>query len=404
MNKFSFKVAKLKQFRYNRKDTINTKGKGIMYMRKKITISLLCLFMLLFSAGCGSSNGTTTIDSGLKSKITSLGDYKGIPYEQLETEVSEEEIEEEMSNELYDYGEYKALDKTKVEDGDIVNIAFVGTIDGEEFEGGTEESYDLEIGSGEMVEGFEEGIIGADVGNTVEVDVTFPEDYYEADMAGITAHFKITINQIEEYVEPELTDTFVKENMEYESVDDFRNQIRTMLEENKQLDAREEIQYEILEKIVQNSKFKMNQKEVAETADRIEQDYKGQAEMYGFEFADFIAVFFEQTEEEFEKSKVKYAEEEIQFKLVLQEIAKKEKLGVTDAEYDKQIVSLAEEYGYESREDLEADYDKQSNMGDMITEKVYEFLVENGKAETPSKESSDEALIEDTEEIEIEEK
>lgn len=369
-------------------------------------ISLLCVGLMAFGTGCGSKEETTEIDSGFKSKMISLGDYKGITYEQMDTVVSDEEVKEEMSNELYEHGEYTAIDKVKVEQGDTVNISFEGTINGEEFEGGSEESYDLEIGSGEMIEGFEEGIVGADVGSSVELDLEFPDDYYETEMAGKAVHFKVTVNQIEEYKEPELTDAFVKEKMEYESVDDFEKQIRAMLEENKQLEAAEAAQYEIIEKIVSTSEFQMDEQEVADLADSIEEEYKEYADMYGMEFADFLSIFMGQTEEEFQASKVDYAKEQIQFELVLQEIAHKEKLGITDSDYEKQITSLVEEYGYESREALEADYDKDSIMKDMISDMVYNFLIEKGKAEKPSsskketgEELFDETQLDDGEEI-----
>ena len=154
-----------------------------------------------------------------------VGQYKGVEIEKVEVEaVTDEDIEDAL-NELVD--EYTTTedvtDRTDVQDGDIANIDYVGKIDGVEFEGGADEGFDLEIGSGTFIDGFEEGLIGAKVGDTVDVKVTFPDPYENnTDLSGKEAVFTVTVNSIQAEVVPELTDAFVAENTDYTTIEEYR--------------------------------------------------------------------------------------------------------------------------------------------------------------------------------------
>ena len=211
-------------------------------MRKKwITAALVCTLVL--TGGCGKSknaeadnSSTDSTASGIAgqypdSKITKLGNYKGVEIAKENVEVSDDEVQSEIDNLLASYPEYQKLDETTVEDGDWVNIDFVGKKDGEAFEGGSssEGGYDLLIGSGSFIDGFEDQIVGHKPGETFDVTVTFPDGYRDSTdadgnalvLSGKQAVFSVTLNSIEEEVLPELTDAWVDEN--YGTSDDLHS-------------------------------------------------------------------------------------------------------------------------------------------------------------------------------------
>lgn len=348
-------------------------------MKKKIIFAATLIGMTMIFSACGSNEKYTTIDASLESKVTELAQYKGLSYKLEEVTVTEEDVEEEMEMELSWYGTYEKLDKTVAEEGDMVNIAFTGTIDGEEFEEGTSDSYDLTLGEGEMIEGFEEAIVGKNVGDTVTVDLVFPEDYYDEEIAGKNVTFEITLNQIEEYVEPELTDEFVKENLEYENIEAFREATREELVESEMESAEEYAQTELIDEIISNSTFELVEDEVSAYREAMIEEYESYAEMYGMSYGDFLEMFMDTTEEEFEAGSREMAEESIKTILVYQAIIEQEDLGITEKEYKKAVKEMAEEYEYDSVKEFEEDYDKMSTISDLLYDNVMKFIVENAK-------------------------
>lgn len=349
-------------------------------MKKKIIFAAALIGMTMVFSACGSNEKYNTIDASLESKITELAQYKGLSYTPAQVTVTDEEVEEEMEMELSWYGTYEKIpDKTVAEKGDTVNIAFKGTINGEEFEGGTSEGYDLTLGTGEMIEGFEEAIIGKNVGDTVTVDLVFPEDYFDEEAAGQNVTFEITLNQIEEYVEPELTDEFVKENLEYENVEAFREATRNNLVESGMETADEDARNALMDEIIDNSKFELVEEEVSQYREELIAEYQSYAEMYGMSYGDFLEMFMGTTEEAFEEESKGMAENSIKTILIYQAIIDKENLGVTEKEYEKTVKEMAKEYEYDSVEEFEADYDKPSIIEEMLYEKVMDFIIENAK-------------------------
>ncbi|MBQ7065887.1 MAG: trigger factor [Lachnospiraceae bacterium] len=351
-------------------------------MKKRFLFAALLTSMAVMLTGCGDSDKYTTIDASIESKLTKLADYKGLPYNVEEVTVTDEEVQEEMEMEMSWYGEYKAIEgKTLVENGDTVNIAFKGLIDGVEFEGGTAESYDLTLGSGEMIDGFEEGIVGKNVGDAFSIDLVFPEDYYDTEVAGKNVTFEITVNQIEEYIEPELTDEFVKENLDYENVDAFRTATKESLIESKMEEVEYAAQGELIQSIIDNSTFEMVEDEVEAYRQDLIAEYESYAEMYGMEYGDFLEMFMGTTQEEFEETSKSEAETQIKTILVYQEIVDKENLGITEKEYTESLAKMAEEYEYESPEEFEEEYEKASLISDMLYEKAMQFIIDNAKTE-----------------------
>lgn len=351
-------------------------------MKKRFLVAALLTGMALVFTACGDSEKYTTIDASIESKLTSLAEYKGLSYNVGDVTVTDEEVQEEMEMELSWYGEYKAIEgKTEAENGDTVNIAFTGMIDGKEFEDGSAESYDLTLGDGEMIDGFEEGIVGKKVGETFSLDLVFPEDYYDTEVAGKNVTFEITINQIEEYVEPQLTDEFVKENLEYENVQAFETATKESLIDSKMEEAEYSAQSELLQQIMDNSTFELDEEEVEAYRQELIAEYESYAEMYSMEYNDFMEMFMGTTAEEYEETSKTEAENQIKTILVYQAIIDKENLGITEKEYSENLEKMAEEYEYENAEEFEEEYEKESLVSEMLYNKAMQFIVDNAKTE-----------------------
>ena len=187
-------------------------------MKKQIGAVVLAGVMMLSLTGCGSNEKAKKY-----SKYVELGDYKGIEYTMDVAEVTDDQVNQQIDSFLDGLAETEEVTDRAVEDGDTVNIDFTGTKDGEEFEGGSSEGYDLVIGSGSFIDGFEDGLIGHEIGDEVSLDLTFPEEYPQnEDLAGQDVNFKVTINSISVKNTPELTDKVVADNTDYDNVEDYK--------------------------------------------------------------------------------------------------------------------------------------------------------------------------------------
>ncbi len=304
-----------------------------------------------------------------------LGDYKGIEYEEQDTEVTDEEVEENIQSTLEASSEIQE-DKTKktVEDGSIANIDYTGKVDGKEFDGGSAEGYDLEIGSGTFIDGFEDQLIGMKVGEEKTIKVTFPEDYSSEDLAGKEAEFDVKVNYIGKEVVPELTDDYAKENLEAESVEDYNKTVRKELEESKKENAEATIQGTIWSKVVSNAKEKKDLPEdmISYQKEQLESQYSSYAEMYGMEVDDFMQSMTGMTLDECAKDSVKRT-------MVASLIIAKEKITLSDKEYKERLENLASEYQYESAEEFEKANGKDIIEEYILNEKLLDYLVEQGK-------------------------
>lgn len=309
------------------------------------------------------------------SDYITLGNYKGIEYEEQDTEVTDKEVEENIQSTLEAAAEVEE-DKTKktVADGDIVNIDYTGKVDGKEFDGGSAEGYDLEIGSDSFIDDFEDQLIGQKVGAKKTVKVTFPDDYSDEDLAGKDAEFDVTINYIGKEVVPELTDEYVKENLEADSVKDYKKTVRQELEESKKSTAESTIQNTVWTQVVENAKKKKDFPEAMLTyqKEQLESNYSSYAEMYGMEVDEFLESMTGMTLDE-------CAEDSVKRTMVASLIIDKEKLTLSDSEYKEKLESLAKEYSYDSGEEFEEANGKDVIEEYLLNEKLLEYLVEQGK-------------------------
>lgn len=364
-------------------------------MKKQRTGAIvLASVMLLSMTGCGNSKANAY------NKYVELGEYKGIEYTKTVAEVTNENIQEKLDSFVSGLSKSEDITGRAVEDGDIANIDFVGTMDGKEFEGGSGEGYDLTIGSDTFIEGFESGLIGHNIGEEVSLDLTFPDDYNSEDLAGKDVNFKVKINSISVENTPELTDALVKENTDYDTIDAYKESIREELETSNEESAEQQAKSDIFNKVVENSKISgYDEAEVKQLVDDEFNNFKQTAqtyESYGYSYEDVLAANGYETEDELKEGITEYVKNYLNQKMVLYCIADKEGIKVTSEETDKKVQEYMDTYQVETKEEV---YDY---LGDdyfevaILSEKVIEFLKENAvlvdsteETDTTEKEAAD---------------
>ena len=307
-----------------------------------------------------------------------LGDYKGIEIAAVDTTVTDEDVEKKISSELDKDSRYEKVERP-VQNGDRVKLDFEGFVDGVAFEGGKGTNYNLVIGSGQFIPGFEEQLVGAEAGADVEVNVNFPEDYHEASLAGKASVFKCKVNEIEEKQVPELNDDYAADKG-FESVKDYRDSVRSDLEVDKLNEARGKKQDEAIAKVVENAKFEVPE-EIFETEQKlIIRDYQQRLAMQGLSWDSYMQYTGLTIDKMMEQVRPQ-AEDRIKSRIVLEAVARAEGIEVTDEDRQKEYESMAEAYQLEAekvKEMLEAKGSKELEK-DLLIKKAMEFVTDNAK-------------------------
>lgn len=328
-------------------------------MKKKFMAVLLAGVMVL-AAGCAKEG-----------KVT-VGEYKGLAL----TSVSQAAVDEEIQAMLEYYSELVEVDRA-AEEGDTVNIDYVGLKDGVAFEGGTAEGYDLELGSNSFIDGFEDGLIGVVTGEQRDLNLTFPENYTNADLAGQAVVFQVTVNAVKETQIPELTDAFVAENFpDYPTVEKYTAALREALNQNSYYE-------QVTEQVMASSEVeKYNEAEVLLQKEQLIAEYTSYAEYYGSyygldtETAIMYFLGFESTEA-FEEEMGNYAYEVVKNAMIIKEIAKAEGLEITKEDYETMAVKYAENAGFEDVAAMEEAYGKDVVEQSILAEVVMQFIIDN---------------------------
>lgn len=313
-----------------------------------------------------------------------LGDYLGTEVTVEAPYVSEDQVESYIQRVLSSNPVKTEITDRAVQDGDVTDISYVGKKDGVAFDGGTADNYELTIGSNSFIDGFEDGIIGMEIGETKELNLTFPETYGNADLAGADVVFTVTLNKIYEETDPELNDEFVAglEIEDVATVEEYRQYVYDGLMENAQYQYDMDVETAVLNAVYENATFKAVPEAMAERYyDRLVTNMTYQAAMYGVDLETFMYYFYGMEAEQYEADMKDSAQRAAEQILMLQAIAEQEGLTVSDEELDKELMAQALEYGYES-----ADAYKEV-LGNEIkgyrefvmSEKVTAYLVENAK-------------------------
>ncbi len=312
----------------------------------------------------------------LKPPVT-LGTYKGIEVEKADVTVTEEEIEAELKKEQDKQGRQVEVTDRPVQDGDMITLDFEGFVDGVAFPGGKGGDYPLTIGSGQFIPGFEEKLIGAEIGQETDVEVSFPEDYHEESLAGKPAVFKCTVKSIKYKELPEIDDEFASEVSEFENLKDYKESIRSDIETRKIADAKSAKEDAVIDKIIENATLEIPDAMLETEQRSMLRDYEQRLRMQGMT----IKQYFEwtgMTEEAFLEQVKPQALSRIQSRLVLEEIAKQEGLTVTEEDFDKECDSMAEAYQIEKekvKEMLGEEGRKQMEQ-DILIKKALELAAE----------------------------
>lgn len=365
-------------------------------MKKKLLVLLLAGCMVISMTACGSketeesaetaesteesADSTAQVDTSAlgTSKLTELGEYKALTYVPMDTTVTDAEVEAEVQ-----YMVANSFNKDPQEvatETSVVNIDYVGKKDGVAFDGGTAEGYELDLGNSNFIEGFAESIVGMKVGETKDCPMTFPEDYHSADLAGADVVFTITVNDCWENIPAELNDEFAVTNG-YENVDALYAGVRELYEKSKQEEADADKEYQLLQKVIDNSTFELNEDEVTLYINDLKSQYESYAMYYGYDLETYVGMATGMSFSEFEAQCREIAIYRIQCPLVENAIVETEGLVVTDEFYNEKAEEYMSYYGYATVEELEAAYTKDTVMAQVTADLAVDFLVENAVAE-----------------------
>lgn len=340
-------------------------------MKKFIGICLCGLLTAAVVTGCGNRGGDQAAPASASEEKVQLGEYKGVTYTPVKAEVTDEEVETEIQAMLDAYPTINEVDRA-AEEGDVVNIDYVGMKDGEPFDGGTAEGYNLELGSGSFIEGFEDGLIGAVKGQELSLNLTFPDTYFNEDLAGQDVVFDVTVNAVQESIPAELNDEFVKSYTEYDTVDAYRAGVRDDLEKAAATAAENQKQAEVFLKVVDGATVNLTQEEIQATYDEQYAMYEEQATAYGMDMEKMVSLYGMELEA-FQSQLMVQAEEAAKQEAVVNAIADAEKITVSDE--DRQ--ALAEEFGFESVDAMNEQTGEDTANEYILSRKVIDFLVEN---------------------------
>ena len=309
-----------------------------------------------------------------------LGKYKGVKIEKVETEVTDADVDAEIEKERRANSRTIVVEDRAVKDGDITVIDFEGFVDGVAFEGGKGENYPLTIGSGAFIPGFEEQLIGAEIGKEVEVNVTFPEDYQAEDLAGKAAVFKCTVHEIKETELPEVDDEFASEVSDFDTVAEWKEDLKKNLAEKKEDSAKDEKESRALEAAIENAEMDIPEAMIDFEAENMINDYAMRLRQQGLTIDQYM--MFTGMDMDGLKAQMKpQALKTIQSRLVLEAIVAAEKLEATAEEVDEEIAKMAEMYGMEADKikDTMGDREKELMSKDVCLRKASELIANEAK-------------------------
>lgn len=372
-------------------------------MKKKAVVAMLVMCMALSAAACGEkktseSTGKTAESSAEEkstesqsqkkasvrlvsvedtSKYITVGTYKGLQLEKVVAPVSDTEVEAEIRYRM-ENSAVEAKDGA-VEMGDQIRINFNGTIDGEEFEGGTEEDFDMTVGEGGIAEGFDEGLIGMKKGETREISIAFPEDYYDSELAGKTASYQVMLQWIKRV--PELTDEWAASNTESKTAEEYKAAVRKELEDGADEAAELQLYSDAWYTVLESSEIKEYPQKDLDQAIQGYQDlnekYLAQAQMDLDQFLEVQGI----SEEDYEEECRRYAEEKIKQNLIVQYIMDQEGLSLDEASVKELENQLLKQYGAADMEELKDTYGETAVNESLALLQVNQFIVQQGQVD-----------------------
>jgi trigger factor len=307
-----------------------------------------------------------------------LGEYKGIEVEKKSVEVTDEELQSELDKTREKNARFVTVDDRAVQDKDEVTIDFEGFVDGEAFEGGKGEDYKLVIGSHSFIDTFEDQLIGHNIDDEVEVNVTFPEEYHEASLAGKPAMFKVTIKSIGYKELPELDDDFAQDLSDFDTLDEYKEDVKKKLLEGKEAAAKREKEEEVIKKIIEGSEMEIADDHVNSVVDQMKREFAQRMQSQGISLEQYM-MFTGMTEEKLVEDIKPQALLRIQSRLVLEKIVEAEGIEATEEEINKEIENLASMYQMEADrlKEVMGEEEKKGIALDASVAKAVDMVVES---------------------------
>ncbi len=334
---------------------------------KKIIVFALVMCMALSFVSCGEKNLT---------KNVKLGQYKGLEVTDEAVTVTDSDLQSAIEQALANNAKAEEVTDRGVQNGDTATIDFAGYIDGKEFEGGTYNDYKLEVGTANMIDGFVEGIIGVKTGEKVSLDLKFPDNYQNADVAGKPVKFDITVKKIEVSVTPEYNDEFCK-TLGYDTKAQYEESLKADLLQEKTSTAESKKMTEVWTKIVDGSEVTKYPKDLVDDyLNDAKAELQGYAEMFSISFEELLTTYYGITEEEYNETILEEAKGYVKEKLVILAIAEAEGLQVTEEEYAVELKKYADAND-QTPSDFEAVYGREVIEESILWERVVNFALEN---------------------------
>lgn len=317
-----------------------------------------------------------------------LGQYKALEVTVCSLDVTEDEIQQQFYDDCSSHDKLLQVTEGEVAEGDVVNIDYVGSIDGVEFDGGTDKGVDLTIGSGTFIPGFEDGLIGAAIGKEINVNVTFPENYGNTDVAGKDAVFAVTVNFVKKA--PEMTDDIVAEISDHKTVDEYRKGVEEQLKADKEAQQNSDKINGILNQIYSASTINGYPEEVVNYRTAQMKAYYTQiAEQSDMTLADFLSNQLQMTEEQFDQQCPAVIKQSMIQELLLKAVAESENMEISDEEYEAGIEKYVKSTGAESKETLLSQYTEAEIRRSLIMDKALDFLKENTTVKVEGEDESE---------------
>ncbi len=332
-----------------------------------------------------------TATVAVKPEVT-LGEYKGLTVEKDSVEVSEEEIDAEINKELEKNARKVEVTDRAVKEGDIIKLNYAGEIDGVPFDGGTASNQELTIGSHSFIDTFEDQLVGLNIGDKKDVEVTFPAEYHAEELAGKPAVFHVEILGITENQVDELTEDFVQDTTEFDSVEEYKAAIRQKLVDGKEEVAKRNMEESIMEQIIANASMDIPSVMVDGELDQMIKDYEQRLQYQGLALDQYL-TFTGSNMDEFKESLKEQAEKRIQSSLVLEAIVAAEGIEAEDADVDAEIEKMAQMYQMEVEQvrGFVGEAERENMKRDLAVQKAFDFLLESANVTEASDELEFEA-------------
>ncbi|MDD6214407.1 MAG: trigger factor [Firmicutes bacterium] len=309
-----------------------------------------------------------------------LGEYLGVKVNKIEHNVTEEDIDKDIENTRRKNARLIPADDRAVQDGDVVTIDFEGFADGVAFDGGKGENYDLEVGSGTFIPGFEEQLVGAKINDEVEVKVTFPEEYHTPNLAGKPATFKVTVKEIKAKELPELDDDFASEVSEFDTLDEYKKSVKERLEKAAEQQVKNETETAVIDKVVENCDVDVPEAMIKEQTEKIVANFEQRLNYQGMDLKMYLQ-YTGNTMDAFKESFKPQAEKQLKTSLIVEAVSKAEHVEVTDDEVNERIAEMAKQYNMEADKlkELMQEKDIENLKSDLIMSKTVDMLVSKAK-------------------------